>query len=72
MGDTFKRVKDVLTAGVPVLFSGTPCQVTGLKAYLGKDYDNLITVDIFCSNAPSAGFFKKYVEDSFPQGLSAY
>ena len=72
MGDTFKRVKDVLTAGVPVLFSGTPCQVTGLKAYLGKDYDNLITVDIFCSNAPSAGFFKKYVEDSFPQGLSGY
>ena len=72
MGDTFKRVKDLLDAGIQVLFTGTPCQVTGLKAFLGKDYDNLLSVDIFCSNAPSAGFFKKYLEDSFPQGLSSY
>lgn len=72
LGDTFRRVKAQLETGRLVLFTGTPCQVTGLRGYLGRDYENLLAVDIFCSNAPSAGFFRKYVEDSFPEGLQNY
>lgn len=72
VGTCFQRVKEILITGRPVLFTGTPCQVTGLRAYLGKDYDNLLAVDILCGNAPSAGFFKKYLDSSFPDGISAY
>ena len=71
-GNIFRRVKEYLESERKVLFSGTPCQVTGLKAYLGKEYDQLLTVDLLCGNAPSVGFFKKYIEDSFPEGISSY
>ncbi len=71
-GDIFRNVKEKLDNGTFVLFTGTPCQVTGLKSYLRKDYDNLIAVDLLCGNAPSAGFFKKYLRDSFPEGIREY
>ena len=45
-----------------VCFSGTPCQVEGLKHYLGREYDNLITVDVVCRAVPSPMVFKKYLE----------
>ena len=48
LGDTFKSVKADLDAQNSVLFSGTSCQVAGLKKYLGKEYDNLFCVDIVC------------------------
>ena len=44
------------------MFSGTPCQVAGLKAFLGKEYDNLFTIDIICHGVPNAEFFKGYLE----------
>jgi len=53
-----KNIKDKL-----ILFVGTPCQVAGLKAFLKKDYDNLITVDIICHGVPSPKLFKKYVTE---------
>ena len=54
MGDTYKQVKQDLREGKLVLFTGTPCQVAGLKAYLhNKDYDNLITADLVCHGVPS-------------------
>ena len=54
MGDTYKQVKQDLREGKMVLFTGTPCQVAGLKAYLhNKDYDNLITADLVCHGVPS-------------------
>ena len=56
LGDTFKNVKVDLDAQRSVLFSGTSCQVAGLKKYLGKEYDNLFCVDIVCHGVPS----KKY------------
>lgn len=56
LGDTFKNVKVDLDARRSVLFSGTSCQVAGLKKYLGKEYDNLFCVDIVCHGVPS----KKY------------
>lgn len=60
MGNTFKSVKEALAAGGLVLFSGTGCQVNGLKKYLGVDYDNLICVDVICHGASSPALWKKY------------
>lgn len=57
VGTTFKGVKKDLIAGKIVMFVGTPCQVAGLKSFLMKDYDNLITVDIICHGVPSQQLF---------------
>lgn len=51
--DAFKRVKNDLIDGRKVLFIGTPCQISGLKSFLMKDYNNLILVDIVCHGVPS-------------------
>lgn len=48
-----QQVKCMLEAGRYVLFSGCPCQVAGLKNFLGRDYDNLLTVDVVCHGVPS-------------------
>lgn len=45
------------------LFVGTPCQVAGLYAYLKKDYDNLVCIDLFCHGVPSPKLFSKYIKD---------
>lgn len=62
IGDTYKCVQDDLKKGVTVLFSGTGCQINGLKSYLRNDYDNLICVDVVCHGVPSQKVWKKYVE----------
>lgn len=72
LGDTFRKVKEKLEQNIFVLFSGCPCQVAGLNAFLGKNYDNLITVDLLCGNCPSTMFFKKYIKQAFPDGLEKY
>ncbi len=59
---TFRQVKTLLGEGRYVCFSGTPCQIEGLKSYLKKDYENLITVDVVCHAVPSPLIFRKYVE----------
>jgi coenzyme F420-reducing hydrogenase beta subunit len=61
MGKTYKFVKDYLEDGRRVLFTGTPCQIVGLKKYLGRYYANLILVDLLCANCPSAEIFNKYI-----------
>lgn len=65
MGDCFTQVKVLLEAGRQVLFTGTPCQVAGLNAYLRKDYGNLQTVDIICHGVPSPGVWEQYLEENF-------
>lgn len=72
VGNCFENVKLLLDKDKKVLFSGTPCQVAGLKNFLGKEYDNLYLVDILCGNSPSSLFFKKYVEESFKEGVESY
>ncbi len=62
IGDAYNQAKHYLDLGKNVLFSGTPCQIGGLYAYLGKDYENLITQDIICHGVPSPKVWKKYVE----------
>ncbi len=61
VGDTFKRVREDLFAEKIVLFTGTGCQVNGLKNFLERDYDNLICVDVICHGAPSPALWKRYV-----------
>ena len=61
IGDTYKQAKDFLLKSRTVLFAGTPCQIEGLKKYLRKDYDNLITIDIICHGVPSPLVWKKYL-----------
>lgn len=62
IGNTYKKVKEFLINDKKVLFTGTPCQVEGLLAYLGKEYDNLYTQDIICHGVPSPKVWKKYLE----------
>ena len=57
----FVTVKECLEQGKKVLFSGTPCQVGGLKAYLRREYENLLTVDFVCHSVPSPMAWKAYV-----------
>lgn len=62
IGRIFHEVKDELQTGRQVLFSGTPCQIDGLKAYLGEEYENLVTVDIVCHGVPSVRMFQAYLK----------
>ncbi len=55
----FQEIKSELLSGKLVLFCGTPCQVAGLKGYLSKSYDNLITVDFICGGLSSHGLYQK-------------
>ena len=63
IGDTYKQTMELLKKGKKVLFSGTPCQIAGLKGYLIKDYENLLTIDIVCHGVPSVKFFKDYLKE---------
>lgn len=62
INNTFAEAKQYLEQGRMVLYIGTPCQIAGLKAYLDKDYVNLIIADIICHGVPSAAFFKGYIK----------
>ncbi len=61
--DTFKQAKKDLDNGKKVLFSGTPCQIAGLKSYLKKDYEKLVTIDLICHGVPSPLIFEKYKQE---------
>ncbi|CDA10663.1 Coenzyme F420 hydrogenase/dehydrogenase, beta subunit C-terminal domain [Intestinibacter bartlettii] len=60
IGNSYYNVKQFLEQGRKVLFSGTPCQIAGLKRYLQKDYDNLICQDIVCHGVPSTYVWEHY------------
>lgn len=62
LDDSFVEVRDYLIAGRKVLFTGTPCQVTGLHAFLRKDYDNLLNIEVACHGAPSPKVLRKYMQ----------
>lgn len=61
-GTTYQMVEQDLKQGKIVLYSGTPCQIDGLKNYLGKDYENLFTADIVCHGVGSQAYFDKYMD----------
>lgn len=60
IGNCFIDVKKLLIDGKNVLFSGTSCQIEGLKSFLGKEFDNLFTVDVVCRAVPSPLVYEKY------------
>lgn len=60
-GDSYANVLKDLKEKRTVLFSGTPCQIAGLRGYLGKEYENLYLVDIICHGVPNVKFFQDYI-----------
>lgn len=63
LNHTFIEIEKHLKNNRKVLFSGTPCQVAGLKTYLHYDYANLFCIDFVCHGVPSAYAWKKYLEE---------
>lgn len=63
IGKCFQQAKEFLDNGRLVFFTGTPCQVNGLRQYLGKPYDNLLTADIVCHGTPTPKIFHEYLEN---------
>ena len=61
--NTYVEAKKCLKNDQLVLFSGTGCQIAGLKKYLGTKYDNLLTIDILCHGVPSPKVWHLYLED---------
>lgn len=63
IGDIYRRIKSDLLSDRLVFFTGCPCQVAGLKNYLGQDYNKLITADIVCHGVPSQKCFDLYLTE---------
>lgn len=57
----YLKVKNKLEEKRVVLFSGTPCQISGLYAAIGNHWDNLITIDIICHGVPSGVLWDNYI-----------
>lgn len=72
LGETYQEIRALLNQNKNVLFSGTPCQVNGLKNFLGKEYPTLITVDFICHGVPSPLVFREYIkwkQDEFSEPI---
>lgn len=63
IGDTYKQCEQFLKAGRKVLYTGSPCQIAGLKHYLRKEYDNLTTCDFSCHGVPSPKVWRMYLKE---------
>lgn len=61
-GDSYIQVKQALMADRLVYYSALPCQIAGLKCFLAKDYENLITSDIVCHGTCSNEYFQAYLD----------
>lgn len=63
VGDSYKKARQFLTAKRPVLFTGTPCQIAGLRRFLRKDYENLFTAEVVCHGVPSPKVWRLYLDE---------
>ena len=63
IGDTYIKTEQFLKAGRKVMFTGTPCQIAGLKHFLRKEYDNLLAVEVICHSVPSPGVWQQYLTE---------
>lgn len=59
--DTYSMAKKDLDEGKTVIYSGTPCQIAGLKSFLRKNYERLYTIGLICHGIPSQKFFDSYI-----------
>ena len=62
LGDTYNRVRNDLKSGKKVLFTGTGCQINGLRQFLGIEYENLVCVDVVCHGVPSPKLWRAYAK----------
>lgn len=62
ISETYKQVRKFLNEGRKVLFSGTACQIAGLKRFVRRDYDNLFTIDVVCHGVPSPLVWRDYLQ----------
>ena len=75
MNDSFKKIKSHLNSNEKVIFCGTPCQVSGLRRFLGKEYSNLLLIDLICHGVGSPLVFEKCImmlEKKFGKKISHY
>ncbi len=73
VGFVYRQIQNKLTAGLTVLFTGCPCQVAALNAYLGKPYKSLYTIDLLCHYSPSTRHFQQYLDDTFSrENIASY
>lgn len=63
--NSYREAETFLKQGREVLFTGSPCQITGLHTYLRKDYPNLLAVDFLCHGVPSPGVWRRYLDETF-------
>ena len=63
IGLSYRKVKEYLRNNKKVLFVGTPCQIAGLRNYLGKEYSNLYACDLVCHGVPSKAIFRRFVQE---------
>lgn len=61
-GFSYRKVKECLKNGQKVLYIGTPCQISGLKQFIGRPDDNLFTVDLICHGVPPVKYLQEYVQ----------
>lgn len=74
-GDTYCQVKNDLTAGRTVFYAGTPCQIAGLRLFLRKEYENLLTADLVCHGTPSPKILEgtiSHIEDNLKAKFVSY
>jgi coenzyme F420-reducing hydrogenase beta subunit len=69
MENAYRNVRQFLNEGRKVLFSGTPCQVAGLKQHLRREYENLLTVDFVCHGVPSPKVWRNYLKECAPKSM---
>ena len=72
LGNAYKHVKTFLSQKRLVLFTGTPCQIAGLRHFLRKDYDNLILVDLICEGVPSPKVWNRYLSEEISRLCKKY
>ncbi len=63
IGESYKKAEYFLKTGRKVMFTGTPCQIAGLKHFLHKEYTNLLAVEVICHSVPSPGIWQGYLTD---------
>lgn len=66
-GESYQLIKELLIQDKYVLYSGTPCQVSGLLNYLGKKYEKLITVDFACHGVGSPKIWREWLYSNLDQ-----
>ena len=62
IGDSYRRAKGFLQQGRMVMFTGTPCQIAGLRLFLGEPQERLIAVEVACHGVPSPGVWRTWLK----------